>query len=46
MNALPQILEKNGIKRVPVIENGNIQEAIGELMELVLTAAEPVEAAR
>ena len=31
---------------VPVIENGNIQEAIGELMELVLTAAEPVEAAR
>ena len=34
---------KNG---VPVIENGNIQEAIGELMELVLTAAEPVEVGR
>ena len=29
-----------------MIENGNIEEAIGELMELVLTAAEPVEAAR
>ena len=27
---------------VPVIENGNIEEAIGEMMELVLTAAEPV----
>ena len=27
---------------VPVIENGNIEDAIGELMELVLTAAEPV----
>jgi 2-phosphoglycerate kinase len=26
---------------VPVIENGNIEEAIGELMELVLTAAPP-----
>jgi 2-phosphoglycerate kinase len=26
---------------VPVIENGNIEEAIGELMELVLTAAQP-----
>jgi 2-phosphoglycerate kinase len=29
---------------VPVIENGNIEEAIGELMELVLKAAEPVAA--
>jgi 2-phosphoglycerate kinase len=28
---------------VPVIENGNIESAIGELMELVLTAAQPVE---
>jgi len=27
--------------RVPVIENGNIEEAIGEVMELVLTAAQP-----
>ena len=27
---------------VPVIENGNIEEAIGEVMELVLTAAQPV----
>jgi 2-phosphoglycerate kinase len=26
---------------VPVIENGNIEAAIGEVMELVLTAAEP-----
>ena len=26
---------------VPVIENGNIEEAIGEVMELVLTAAQP-----
>ncbi len=31
---------------VPVIENGNIQEAIGEVMELVLAAAEPVPAGR
>ncbi len=28
---------------VPVIENGNIEEAIGEVMELVLSAAEPLE---
>jgi 2-phosphoglycerate kinase len=28
---------------VPVIENGNIDDAIGELMELVLAAAEPLE---
>jgi len=27
---------------VPVIENGNIEDSIGELMELVLTAAAPV----
>ena len=27
---------------VPVIENGNIEDAIGEVMELVLAAAEPV----
>ena len=27
---------------VPVIENGNIEEAIGEVMELVLNAAEPL----
>ena len=27
---------------VPVIENGNIEEAIGEVMELVLSAAEPL----
>ena len=26
---------------VPVVENGDIEEAIGEVMELVLTAAEP-----
>ena len=30
---------------VPVIENGNIEEAIGEVMELVLAAAQPVPAA-
>ena len=28
--------------KVPVIENGNIEEAIGEVMELVLAAAEPL----
>jgi 2-phosphoglycerate kinase len=28
---------------VPVIENGNIEDAIGEVMELVLSAAEPLE---
>jgi hypothetical protein len=26
-----------------VIENGNIEDAIGEVMELVLSAAEPLE---
>ena len=28
---------------VPVIENGEIEEAIGNVMELVLTAAEPLQ---
>src|SRR5215210_2151713 len=28
---------------VPVIENGNIEAAIGEVMELVVTAAEPLQ---
>jgi 2-phosphoglycerate kinase len=28
---------------VPVIENGNIEDAIGEVMELVLSAADPLE---
>jgi hypothetical protein len=28
---------------VPVIRNGNIDDAITELMELVLAAAEPLE---
>ena len=28
---------------VPVIENGSMEEAIGEVMELVLSAAEPLE---
>jgi 2-phosphoglycerate kinase len=28
---------------VPVIENGNIEDAIGEVMELVLNAAEPLK---
>ena len=40
------ILGRARKNNVPVIENGNIEEAIGELMELVLTAAEPVEAGR
>ena len=31
---------------VPVIENGNIEQAIGEVMELVLTAAEPAAVGR
>ena len=30
---------------VPVIENGNIEDAIAEVMELVLAAAQPVTAA-
>ena len=36
------ILERARKQQVPVIENGNIEEAIGEVMELVLTAAEPL----
>jgi 2-phosphoglycerate kinase len=28
---------------VPVIENGSMEDAIGEVMELVLSAAEPLE---
>ncbi|HLM36408.1 MAG TPA: hypothetical protein VK287_01325 [Gaiellaceae bacterium] len=35
------ILERARKHEVPVIENGNIEEAIGEVMELVLAAAEP-----
>ncbi|MDX6490892.1 MAG: 2-phosphoglycerate kinase, partial [Gaiellaceae bacterium] len=35
--------EKHG---VPVIENGNIEDAIGEVMELVLAAAEPLTVRR
>jgi 2-phosphoglycerate kinase len=31
---------------VPVIANGNIEQAIGEVMELVLSAAEPLEVQR
>jgi 2-phosphoglycerate kinase len=31
---------------VTVIENGSIDDAIGEVMELVLSAAEPLEARR
>jgi hypothetical protein len=27
-----------------VVENGNIEDAIGEVLELVLSATEPVEA--
>jgi len=36
------ILERARKQEVPVIENGNIEEAIGEVMELVLAAAEPL----
>ena len=36
------ILERARKHQVPVIGNGNIEEAIGEVMELVLTAAEPL----
>lgn len=38
------ILERARKHEVPVIENGNIEEAIGEVMELVLSAAEPATA--
>jgi 2-phosphoglycerate kinase len=40
------ILGRARKNEVPVIENGNIEEAIGELMELVLTAAEPLKVGR
>jgi 2-phosphoglycerate kinase len=36
------ILERARKHHVPVIENGNIEEVIGEVMELVLAAAEPL----
>ena len=36
------ILERARKHHVPIIGNGNIEEAIGEVMELVLTAAEPL----
>jgi 2-phosphoglycerate kinase len=36
------ILERARKHQVPVIENGNIEEVIGEVMELVLAAAEPL----
>jgi 2-phosphoglycerate kinase len=38
------ILERARKHHVPIIGNGNIEEAIGEVMELVLTAAEPLAA--
>jgi 2-phosphoglycerate kinase len=31
---------------VPVIENGDMEEAIGSVMELVLTAAQPMKVSR
>jgi 2-phosphoglycerate kinase len=37
------ILGRARKNEVPVIENGNIEDAIGEVMELVLSAAEPLE---
>jgi 2-phosphoglycerate kinase len=37
------ILGRARKNEVPVIENGNIEEAIAEVMELVLTAAEPLQ---
>ena len=40
------ILGRARKNEVPVIENGNIEDAIGEVMELVLSATEPVEARR
>jgi 2-phosphoglycerate kinase len=36
------ILDRARKHDVPVVENGNIEEAIAEVMELVLTAAEPL----
>jgi 2-phosphoglycerate kinase len=38
------ILSRAGKHRVPVIENGDMEAAIGEVMELVLTAAQPAVA--
>jgi len=38
------ILGRARKNEVPVIENGNIEDAIGDVMELVLSATEPVEA--
>ena len=37
------ILGRARKNEVPVIENGNIENAIIEVMELVLTAAEPLQ---
>jgi 2-phosphoglycerate kinase len=37
------ILGRARKNEVPVIENGNMEDAIGEVMELVLSAAEPLE---
>ncbi len=41
-----QILSRARKHGVPVIENGDIERAIGEVMELVLTAAQPVSVVR
>ena len=38
------ILGRARKNEVPVIENGNIEDAIGDVMELVLSATEPAEA--
>jgi 2-phosphoglycerate kinase len=40
------ILDRARKHDVPVIENGNIEDAIAEVMELVLTAAEPLAVGR
>jgi 2-phosphoglycerate kinase len=40
------IMDRARKHEVPVIENGNIEDAIGEVMELVLSAAEPLEVRR
>lgn len=37
------ILGRASKHEVPVVENGNIEDAIGEVMELVLNAAEPLQ---
>src|SRR5205823_8354132 len=36
------ILDRARKHDVPIVENGNIEEAIAEVMDLVLTAAEPM----